>query len=285
MHGKVIISGASGFIGGHLVRHFLAKGWTVIALVRAFPLKPLKDVEYRLYDLLQAPAVDLFREAAYFIHAAYLPNNFDCNVTGAKQVLACSRQASLRRNVFISSFSSAVDSESLYGRQKYAIEQLFCRDTDTIVRPGAVLGDGGLFSKMNAHIAAGKRIPLIQGGRQPMQTIAVDDLCLAIEHILLKDLSGVFNVAEPESLTYTDFFLLMAAMNGLSARFLKIPYRLLDMLLWVSESIGLHLPVGRENLRGLIALRYRETKGDLHRLGIVVKDCKASLEALFSITK
>lgn len=281
MHGKVVISGASGFIGGHLVRHFLAKGWTVIALVRAFPSKPLKDVEYRLYDLLQAPAVDLFREAAYFIHAAYLPNNFDCNVTGAKQLLACSRQASLRRNVFISSFSSSVDSESLYGRQKYAIEQLFCRDTDTIVRPGAVLGDGGLFSKMNAHIAAGKRIPLIQGGRQPMQTIAVDDLCLAIEHILLKDLSGVFNVAEPESLTYKEFFTLLGEFNGRPARCLPIPFRVLLLVLKMTDAIGLKLPVGRESLLGLKMMRFRETTNDLALLGLHVKSYKQSLKKLF----
>ncbi len=277
----IVISGANGFIGNYLVRHFVAKGWSVIALVRTPPALPMKGVEYRLYDMLLEPATDLLQGADCFIHAAYLPNDFGRNVAAAEQLLMLSRKFGIRRNVFISSFSSSADAVSLYGKQKHAVEQFFNSDKDAIVRPGTVLGDGGLFERMSTHIKKGGRVPMIEGGRQPLQTVAVDDLCMAIEKILVNGLAGSFNVAETESLTYKEFFMILASLHGVKVRFIPMPYRLLDSLLQLTEGLGISLPVGRENLRGLKALRYHETKTDLQRLGIVVKDCKTSLEALF----
>ena len=51
---KVLVTGASGFVGSALCGHLLAKGQTVTGAVRSIPGKPLPGVEYRVVSDLSA---------------------------------------------------------------------------------------------------------------------------------------------------------------------------------------------------------------------------------------
>jgi nucleoside-diphosphate-sugar epimerase len=124
----VIITGANGFLGSHLVKHFADKGWQVRALVRT-PKKHIstKQLSYHAYDLTKPLNQDIFKGADYLVHAAYIkhdrhhPNASELNVAAAKRLLAASHACKFKKNVFISSMSAHEEAISMYGKHKFAI--------------------------------------------------------------------------------------------------------------------------------------------------------------------
>src|SRR5215831_17467091 len=167
----VIITGAAGFIGSHLVTHFVTQRWKIIAFVRTVPERTLPTVQYVKYDLNDSVEERVFSGADFLVHCAYIEGNIDGNIHGVRRLLAASRRHTLKRNIFISSISAHEAALSQYGKQKFLCEKLFDSAVDTIVRPALVLGHGGLFQRMSEYLQKGRRIPLIDGGRQPMQTV------------------------------------------------------------------------------------------------------------------
>jgi nucleoside-diphosphate-sugar epimerase len=276
----VVITGANGFIGSYLVSFFTNKGWKVKALVHNMPQQSLTGVEYHLHNLLSAPDEKVFQDVDYFIHCAYAKGDFELNVTGTKQLLEMSRKCGVKKNIFISSISSIENALSVYGKQKWACEKLLEVSKDLIIRPGLVLGDGGLFGQMREYLKTKQTIPLISGGTQPMQTVFINDLAECIFTCMDKNLRGVFTIASEEKTLYKEFYTLLCSTLNTKPKFVSVPYGLFYFMLSISESIGIKLPVSRENLLGLKQLKYVDTTEDLKKIGITLKNARESLQAL-----
>ncbi|MFI1303027.1 NAD-dependent epimerase/dehydratase family protein [Streptomyces sioyaensis] len=115
---KVLVTGASGFLGGHLVDRCLAEGHHVRALVRGTSdlsrLRALEGVELvhgALEDaesLRRAVAgVDVVHHsAARVVDFGTRAQFWQANVTGTEQLLEAARRAGARRFVFVSSPSA-----------------------------------------------------------------------------------------------------------------------------------------------------------------------------------
>ena len=278
---KIIITGAAGFIGSAVLRHFRDKGWNVIAFVQSMPGKPENEVVYVKYDLAAVPDEGAFENCDGLVHCAYLKNDLETNVSGTKRLLELSRKHGVRKNIFISSFSAHPDAISKYGKQKLELEKIFSTERDCVLRAGVVLGNGGgLFGQMKEHVMKGKRIPLIDGGKQPLQIVDVNDLVMVIDKVIENDVHGVFTIARPEPLTYKEFFLALGRRFNKKVKFISVPFFLVNWGLAFCESMGLKLPVNRENVLGLKFIRLRETQTDLDKLGVKLKSFEASLEGL-----
>ncbi len=276
----IIITGATGFIGSHLVTHFATRGWKIIALVRTAPEKTLPAVSYVQYDLKNSLENHIFSGADFLVHCAYIKDEVHFNIEGAKRLLAASRSYALKRNIFISSISSHENALSNYGKQKFLCEKLFGSITDTVVRPGLVLGNGGLFQRMSEYIKKGRRIPLISGGYQPIQTVWINDLLLALEKILVSNIHGTFTIAHPEVVLYKEFYKSLSRKLGVEPRFLSLPYFAVSSALYLASSLGIRLPVTKENLLGLKAMKQVDTKTDIEKLGISVRSFSETLQQL-----
>ena len=286
----ILITGASGFIGSHLVQHFHRKGWTVIAAVRGTPPQFPDGVLYYHWDITQPPADDMLSGVDHLVHCAYMKfeSNKDAdriNIEGTKKLLELSRKNDVRTNVFLSSMSAAEDALSHYGKQKFTIEKLFDSSNDVVMRPGLVLGNGGLFKEISKFIREKGMIPLIDGGRQPMQTIYIDDLVAAIDIAVEKKMSGMYTVAEASSVPYHEFYKALAAMLKVKARFVSVPSWIVSAAITVFSGLGIKIPVSKENLRGLKNLKFIDTRSDLDKLGIKARTWKESLETLENINK
>lgn len=285
----IIITGANGFIGSALTAHFSNKGYHVRALVRN-PLQQSSSTKsYHPYDLNTPIDEKQFQGANYMIHCAYIKYNAEnknaneLNIKGTKQLLNVSRKCGLVKNIFISSMSAQPDALSNYGRQKYTIEQLFNTKNDVVVRPGLVLGNGGLLKSMTAFIKKNKIVPLIGGGNQPLQTLDVNELAIAIEKIIEKDLHGTFTVAETEPVTYKEFYKALCAVIRINALFIPLPYFITNITLHLLESMGLAKEISTENLLGLKNLKIQNTENDMNKVGIKISGYKDTLDRLFAI--
>lgn len=192
---KVLVTGASGFLGGHVAEQLAARGDVVRALVRKTSnrkhLEKLKGVELFEGSVEQSErvreavdGVDAVVHCAGIVKARSSDEFFAVNVGGTSNLVEAARRTGgkkLRRFVHVSSLEacgpsndgSPVDPEqespvTAYGRSKLAAEKVVLAAKDdmrvTILRPGAIYGprDGEILEMFKA-IQRGL-LPLIAGG-------------------------------------------------------------------------------------------------------------------------
>ena len=281
----VAVTGASGFVGGALCRALAARGFEVRALVRdpaRFP--PLHGVHAAHCDLPDSIDEPALAGVAAVVHCAYATRETDpermrrVNEEGTRRLLDAARAAGARV-VFISTVAAAADAPNYYARSKHALEALFDPARDAIVRPGLVIGkDGhGLFQQLLDNMQRLGVVPVFGGGRQPLQTVHIDDLCEAVVRIVERDLTGAFNVAEPDPPTLSAFLHQMADRLGVRVRFVPLPFGPVLAAVRVVEALRLPFPLRSESLLGLKGLQQLPVEDDLRRLELRVRPAAESL--------
>ena len=182
---RVMLLGAGGFIGRHILADLLAAGHDVVAVVRraegleqAFP-----DARFVAIDLAQA--TDPSRWRAYLdgvtciVNAAGLlrgPHMEAVHVAMPRALYA----AGVRQALLISAISAREDVASDYAKTKLAGEAVL-RESGldaTVLRPSLVYGDGsyGGTSLLRGLAALPLAIPVPGAGDQLFTPIHVDDL-------------------------------------------------------------------------------------------------------------
>ena len=147
---RLAVTGATGFVGGHLLDAAATSGASVAALTRR-PQPPRTGVEWIAGSLDDHAALEqLVTGADAVIHVAGVVNAPDAagfeagNVIGTGAVLAAAEKAGITRFVHVSSLSAREASLSLYGASKARSEALVCASplATAIVRPPAIYGPG-----------------------------------------------------------------------------------------------------------------------------------------------
>ena len=211
---NVLVTGATGFTGGHLARHLKRQGHAVAALVRpeslvkAAPLTA-EGIDVRSGDLVDAAAVRravegvdvVFHIAATYREAGQSDTAYTrINVDGTRHVLEAALAAGARRVVHCSTGgvhghiehppaneNAPLAPGDVYQRTKLQAEQLASRfgrerGLDVVVaRPIGIYGPGDLrFLKMFRGIARG-RFPMLGSGQVFYHLTYIDDLVAGFE--------------------------------------------------------------------------------------------------------
>ena len=147
---KLALTGATGFVGSHLLDAALADGHQVAALTRRE--QPARErVAWILGDLHDRGALERLVDGAdAVIHVAGVIGARDAatfdkgNVEGTLAMLAAATAGGVRRFVHVSSLAAREPKLSLYGASKARSEELVHRSglDWSIVRPPAVYGPG-----------------------------------------------------------------------------------------------------------------------------------------------
>lgn len=179
------LTGATGFVGSHLLDHALAQGHAVRALTRRD--QPPRDGVAWVPGALDRPEslAALARGADAIIHVAGLVNAPDRagfaagNIEGTRATLAAAAGAGVRRFVQVSSLAAREPGLSDYGWSKAEADKLVdASGLDwAIVRPPAVFGprDGELVALFRL-LARGWRVLPVGPAGQRMSLIAAEDL-------------------------------------------------------------------------------------------------------------
>ena len=266
---KALVTGSGGFIGGHLVRHLLERGYTVSCLVR--PASEPRALAGLAVTRISGSYFDLdslrraVKDMDYIFHAGAVlsapdwPGYFRTNVEGTTNILEACAQANpgLRTLVVVSSISAvgpALDKKplregddcrplSLYGKSKYLAEQaaaaFFARLPIVIVRPPNVLGAGQreLLAVMN--LLRRRIVPLIGRGEKQTSICFVQDLVRAL--VLVAENESVrgrtYFVAAKEFYSWRE--ILNRLLLEMDLKFvLKIPHPLMLSVAFISEAIS-----------------------------------------------
>ncbi len=258
----VLVTGCSGFIGRALTERLLAEGWYVAGAARTDPQITYTSFEYRRLDLLEEALPPLlFDGIDAFIHASLISERtmsdaFSDNVDAAMRILDTAQTKGIKKGIFISSMAASESALSDYGRQKFAIETLFSARGYMSVRPGLVIGEGGLFRSLTLSLKARRIVPLIDGGRQELETIFLDDCMEILSYNLnLPPQNGTFAITADAPIYYREFYTELAQCLNVEPLFIPIPFQVADFSIAVAKWLRVTLPINRDNLLGLRAMR------------------------------
>lgn len=210
-HVTFLVTGASGSLGGAVLRRLVADGKRVRAMVRRIPTKVIPGVEYAIGNLGDPAAVDrAVKGAETVIHVGAAmkggwPEHLGGTVVGTGNVIAACRKYGVTQLVHISSMSvidwagsvgkGAVDETAAlepraeergaYTRAKLEAEKLVTAAAAAglpcvILRPGQIFGGG--IPLVNGAVArrAGGRWLILGDGQLELPLIYIDDVVDAI---------------------------------------------------------------------------------------------------------
>ena len=258
---KVLVTGATGFLGKYVVEELVEHGYQVRAFGRNSKVgRSLENSSVSFFqgDLTKADDVlEACKGMDLVVHAGALStvwgpweDFYQANVLGTKYVLEACRQTSIQRLVYVSSpsiyaapkdqlaikESDAPEENNLnnYIRSKLASEQLFKDYADVpsiILRPRGLfgIGDTSILPRV-INLSQKLGIPLIGDGRQLMDMTCVENVAMAIRLALEapEAKSEVYNITNGESRAFRD--LLEESLKGLGypIKYRKIPASLLS---------------------------------------------------------
>ncbi len=197
----ILITGATGYIGRHLVARLVEKGERPRCLVRdsrrAAGILPVAKVEFVQGDTIQPASLDsAMRGIDTIVHAAFITadhkqstgNQYEVtNVQGTANLIKASKAASVKRIIEISGLGTKPDKPGSYMQGRYLAEKMLKESglDWTIIQPSVLFGKDAPFIKGLANlIRTSPVVPLIGGGKVMFQPIYVEDVVTVIIAVL-----------------------------------------------------------------------------------------------------
>ncbi|MBX3168533.1 MAG: NAD(P)-dependent oxidoreductase [Candidatus Eremiobacteraeota bacterium] len=263
---RVLITGVSGFIGQALAQHFLKLGHEVLGTSTR---EGWGGISVGVWKLGESLPPELLENVDLVVHAVYDPTiPEELAVAGGAEVIRQAHAAGVRCQLLISTLTAKADSASPYGRQKHRLEQYILAYRGIVVRPGLVVGSGGLFGRLDRLVRRCFVVPVVGDGRHSVYFIGLDELVEAISMLASRPQTGVFNLFHSGGIGFSTMLREIARMHGLRRWLLPMPIWLIDACLLTIELLKFPLGVRRENLLGLKQNSAMVLDSDLGSLGI-----------------
>jgi len=199
---KVLVTGATGFVGREITRQLQASGHVSRLLVREASAPPARAlaschaVEVHTGDVLIANTLaPAFVNCDAVIHLVGIISEVGrqtferVHTDATRNVLASAKQAGVKRFIHMSALGTRADAQSRYHQTKWAAEQSV-RESGldwTIFRPSIIYGPGdgfvNLFARLSRFLPV---LPLIGGGWTRFQPIPVADVARCFVGALLE---------------------------------------------------------------------------------------------------
>lgn len=269
---KIGITGASGFVGKHLVSSLNNLQFDIVAFQRQSNSDPgyHNAVSIRPFKLGETLRQEQFSDIDFIIHLAFefKPKRNDSD---DENLVSASELVSLNKPIlFVSSFSAIPPSFSTYyGRTKEKIEDIF--RGHCILRPGLVIGNGGLFKSIWKQLTLHSVLPILSKGEQPLQLIHIEDLCACIQKCILDYKPNTYHLAHPQHISYKEFIQGMAMAMKRRIWLVPLPIWLVRFMFKVNSYFKL-ISLNEDNLIGLLESKQINTMPDYQRFNSEWKD-------------
>ncbi len=261
--GLVLLTGATGYVGGRLLHLLAERGQSVRCLTRRPEAlsDPGVKAEIVVGDVLDIetlrPALDGVDVAYYLVHSMGSAGSFaDEDRQAAANFATAAAEAGVRRIVYLGGLGAGPDlSPHLASRQE--VGQILSRSGVQVVefRASVVIGSGSLsFEIIRALV---ERLPVMitpRWVRSVAQPIAIEDVLAYLVAALDLSLDGnaVFEIGGADQVSYEELMREYARQAGLQRRIVPVPVltpRLSS--LWLGLVTPVYARVGRKLIESL----------------------------------
>jgi nucleoside-diphosphate-sugar epimerase/predicted dehydrogenase len=265
--GKVLVTGATGFLGHRLVAALSRCGADVVALVRdKSQVSPDLERQARLVcgDLRDPASIEAaIQDVAVVYHCAAVTTNstpwmahYETNVRGTETIFEEALKAGVQRVIHVSSvivygldrprrngriaesapYAQNPDRWAYYLRSKLEADQLafrFWREAKlpmTVIRPGILYGPGGGRPPGRGLVQLGAVRLLIGGGRNRLPYTYVDNVvdCLLLAAVSPEAIGQAYNVVDEPQVRVRDVILQSKAITDEQSTLVTVPPFLLS---------------------------------------------------------
>ncbi len=222
----ILITGATGYIGQHLVTRLIAQGVRPRCLVRdmkkASSLFPADKVELvQGATTVPATLAAAVQGVDTLVHAAFMTADKkesaqdryeETNVHGTSNVIDAAKKAGVKRIIEISGLGTKPDKPGSYMQGRYRAEQMLIGSglDWTIIRPSVLFGKDAPFTKgLTDLLRTSPVVPLIGGGKTLFQPILVDDVVSVIIKVLdepERTRNKIYTIGGPEYYSFAQIF-------------------------------------------------------------------------------
>lgn len=275
---KVVVTGASGFVGSHLIEALRQAGHSVRGLSRREPTGARRHpgVEYvGGVDVNVSTSLtrEMFDDAQAVVHLVGIiqeaPRDGQTfqriHVYGTQNVLDAADRAGVPgRFIYMSALGSSPGSPSEYSRTKFAAEQAVQKSSlpYTIFRPSLILGrDGEFVEQMGDLVKHGGLhvnipfpfIPVPGSGENKFQPVWIDDLtACVVKSLTLPQTAGqTYEIGGATQVSFNDMLSGFARGLNVQKKMVHAPVPMMKVAAAVMEAVLPKPPVTRDQLANL----------------------------------
>jgi NADH dehydrogenase len=287
---RLLITGASGYIGTRLVELALKAGYEVAVLGSPPRWSRVPAYPWQLGD---EPPPAAMQGVTALLHLGHSwksdgegAGKSNVNLAGAERLAGAALSAGVAHVVFASSTSARPAALNNYGRGKHAIEERLRALPGSpgrafIARIGLVFGGQlrGQYGLMSKLVSLAPVLPMIGLDRR-VQPIHIDDVCAALLRLACDPPPDrqVVVVAGREPITFGAWLrILRRAQTGKGLLLLPVPIGLALLACDLTRLVPFVPTIDRERVLGLAGAAPMDSAADLAALGITASDPPARL--------
>ena len=259
----VLLTGATGFVGGYVARQLVERGHEVRALTRrpaaADGLRELGITRVRGDVSKEEPLDGAADGCDVVIHLVGIIQEVsgatfeDVHVEGTKNLVAAAKKAGVRHFFYQSALGTRPNAKSQYHQTKWAAEELVRASgiAYTILRPSLIYGPGDQFTiRLSEMLKLSPVLPVIGSGKSKVQPIYIDDVVRCIKKAVSNDayFNEICEIGGPDQLTYEEVTTAIAAAMGVKRPKVHIPMAFLKPAAKVLQAVLPKPPVTTDQL-------------------------------------
>jgi uncharacterized protein YbjT (DUF2867 family) len=282
---RILLTGASGFVGRHLLYALYRRGHAVVAAGR-MPLPGALHTEFVLADFARdcrigdwiprLRGIDLVINAVGIVRETEFETFDAIHVRAPSALFDACVVAGVQRVIQISALGADAGARSKYHVSKRQADEHLAGLplTWTIVQPSLVYGPDGASAKLFTTLACLPYIPLVGNGSQLLQPVHIEDVTSGISTLIDADLGQrvIIPFVGSAAISLREYLATLRRSLGLGrARYIRVPIRVMRLTARAAELLPRSLLNG-ETLEMLL----RGNTGDARPLqGILGRKTRA----------
>ena len=227
---KVLVTGATGFVGSRLCAALEDGGHAVTAMTRRPDAYtgPGRPVGGDVTDPRSLPGALEGQDAAYYlVHSLDAADFTVRDRDGAIAFAEAAAGAGVQQVIYLGGLGDEADDLSAHLRSRREVESLLRdRVPTTVLRAGIVIGDGGISWEILCQLI--ERLPMMITPRWVQtrcQPVALADALVFLTAVLGRadTLGETFEIGAPEALTYRSMLETVASLDGRRRLIVPVP--------------------------------------------------------------